>query len=216
MQGVPPEVGAARAARRELTRTSCGAPERAAHFINWLSRWASNCSCFCASLGTHSDCGCARESCATASHSSAIWCSCPAALPLEMLKNQGVRFRTGEIEEWLDCGNKDAILYSNERMLEFHRDRGLVSPLAVIENSVIVPPCFIGDNAVLKHAVVGPYVSVGHNSTVENTVIANSIIQNRSQIKNAVLENSMVGNSSRFVGSRDELNLGDYSHFTQR
>ena len=77
MQGVPPEVGAARAARRELTRTSCGAPERAAHFINWLSRWASNCSCFCASLGTHSDCGCARESCATASHSSAIWCSCP-------------------------------------------------------------------------------------------------------------------------------------------
>ncbi|HNM23931.1 MAG TPA: sugar phosphate nucleotidyltransferase [Saprospiraceae bacterium] len=135
---------------------------------------------------------------------------------LEMLKNQGVRFRTGEIEEWLDCGNKDAILYSNERMLEFHRDQGLVSPLALIENSVIVPPCFIGDNAVLKHAVVGPYVSVGHNSTVENTVIANSIIQNRSQIKNAVLENSMVGNSSRFTGSRDELNLGDYSHFTQR
>lgn len=135
---------------------------------------------------------------------------------LEMLKNEGIRFRTGEIEEWLDCGNKEAILYSNERMLVFHRDQGLVSPLATIENSVIVPPCFIGDNAVLRHAVVGPYVSVGHNSTVENTVIANSIIQNRSQIRNAVLENSMVGNSSKFVGSRDELNLGDYSHFTQR
>ena len=135
---------------------------------------------------------------------------------LEMLKNEGVKFRTGEIEEWLDCGNKDAILYSNERMLEFHRDKGLVSPSAVIEHSVIVPPCFIGDNAVLRYAVVGPYVSVGNNSTVENTVIANSIIQNRSQIKNAVLENSMVGNSSKFVGSRDELNLGDYSHLTQR
>ena len=135
---------------------------------------------------------------------------------LEHLKNNGLRFRTGEIEEWLDCGNKEAILFSNERMLEFHNDSGLVSPKATIENSVIIPPCFIGDNAVVRNAVVGPYVSVGHNSTVENTVITNSIIQNKSQIKNAVLENSMVGNVSKFIGSKDELNLGDYSHFSKR
>lgn len=135
---------------------------------------------------------------------------------LEYLKNNGLRFRTGEIEEWLDCGNKDAILFSNERMLEFHRDSGLVSPKATVENSVIIPPCFVGDNAVIRNAVVGPYVSVGHNSVVENTVITNSIIQNKSQIKNAVLENSMVGNVSKFIGSKDELNLGDYSHFSKR
>lgn len=135
---------------------------------------------------------------------------------LELMKNNGLRFKTGEIEEWLDCGNKDAILFSNERMLEFHRDNGLVAGNAVIENSVIIPPCFIGNNAVIRNAVVGPYVSVGHNSTVENTVITNSIIQNKSQIKNALLENSMVGNASRFVGSKDELNIGDYSNFSKR
>jgi glucose-1-phosphate thymidylyltransferase len=135
---------------------------------------------------------------------------------LEMLKNEGMRFKTGEIEEWLDCGNKDAIIYSNERMLEIHRDQKLVSSLATIENSVIVPPCFIGDHAVIRNAVVGPHVSVGNNSTVENSVITNSIIQNKSQIRNAVLDNSMIGNASKFVGSKDELNLGDYSNFTQR
>jgi glucose-1-phosphate thymidylyltransferase len=135
---------------------------------------------------------------------------------LEMLKNEGLRFTTGEIEEWLDCGNKDAILYSNERMLELHRDKQLVSKQAVIENSVIVPPCFIGDNAVIRNAVVGPHVSIGNNSTVENSVITNSIIQNKSQIRNAVLDNSMIGNASKYVGSKDELSLGDYSNFTQR
>jgi len=134
---------------------------------------------------------------------------------LELMKNQGIRFKTGEIDEWLDCGNKDAILFSNERMLEFHRDKGLVAGDAIIENSVIIPPCFIGNNAVIRNAVVGPYVSVGHNSTVENTVITNSIIQNKSQIKNALLENSMVGNDSRFVGSKDEVNIGDYSDFSK-
>ncbi|MBK7937618.1 MAG: NTP transferase domain-containing protein [Lewinellaceae bacterium] len=135
---------------------------------------------------------------------------------LELLKNEGVRFRTGEIEEWLDCGNKEAILHSNERMLEFQRNNGLVAGNAVIENSVIIHPCFVGENAVIRNAVVGPYVSVGHHSTVENTVIANSIIQNKSQIKNAVLDFSMVGNSSRYIGSRDELNLGDFSNFSKR
>lgn len=135
---------------------------------------------------------------------------------LEHLKNEGLRFRTGEVEEWLDCGNKDAILFSNSRMLEIHRDNGLVSEKAAIENSVIIPPCFIGDNAQIRNAVVGPYVSVGHNSVVENTVITNSIIQNKSQIKNALLENSMVGNVSKFVGTKDELNIGDYSNLSKR
>lgn len=135
---------------------------------------------------------------------------------LELLKTQGVKFKTGEVEEWLDCGNKEAILYSNERMLEIHRDKGLMSKTAVIENSIIVPPCFIGEQAVIRNAVVGPYVSVGNQSTVENTIITNSIIQNKSQIKNAVLDCSMVGNSSRYIGSKDELNLGDFSNFSKR
>lgn len=135
---------------------------------------------------------------------------------LELLKTQGVKFKTGEVEEWLDCGNKEAILYSNERMLEIHRDNGLMSKSAVVENSIIVPPCFIGEQAVIRNAVVGPYVSVGNQSTVENTIITNSIIQNKSQIKNAVLDCSMVGNSSRYIGSKDELNLGDFSNFSKR
>ncbi len=135
---------------------------------------------------------------------------------LELLKNQGLRFRTGTIEEWLDCGNKDAILFSNSRMLEFHRHSGLIAPSATVENSVIIEPCFIGQNAVIRNAVVGPYVSVGDNSVVENTVITNSIIQNQSEIKNALLEHSMVGNVSKFTGSVDELNIGDYSNFSKR
>lgn len=135
---------------------------------------------------------------------------------LELLKQQGVKFVTGEIEEWLDCGNKEAILYSNERMLEFRKHRNLVSKSAVIENSVIVQPCFVGDNAVIRNSVVGPYVSVGNGSVLEYAIVQNSIIQNKSQIKNAVLENSMVGNSSRFAGTKDELNIGDFSHFSRK
>ncbi len=135
---------------------------------------------------------------------------------LEKLRRDGLRFKTGEVEEWLDCGNKEAILHANERMLEIHNDKNLISKKITIENSIIIKPCFIGDNAVLRNSVIGPHVSVGNNSTIENTVISNSIIQNKSVIKNTVLENSMVGNSSKFVGSKSELNLGDFSNFSKK
>jgi glucose-1-phosphate thymidylyltransferase len=135
---------------------------------------------------------------------------------LELLKNQGVKFRTGEIEEWLDCGTKENILHSNARMLEFHRNNGMTSKTAVIENSVIVHPCFIGEHAEIRNSVIGPHVSVGHHSTVEGTVISNSIIQNHAEIKNAVLDSSMIGNSSRYEGSKYALDLGDFSNFSKR
>lgn len=135
---------------------------------------------------------------------------------LERLKNQGVKFRTGEIEEWLDCGTKENILHSNARMLEFNRAELMLSSTAIIENSVIVPPCFIGEHAIIRHSVVGPHVSVGHHSRVEGTVISNSIVQNHAHIKNAVLDSSMVGNSSQYEGSKYALDLGDFSNFSKR
>lgn len=135
---------------------------------------------------------------------------------LERLKNRGTKFRTGEIEEWLDCGTKENILHSNARMLEFNRTEHLLSNTAVIENSVIVQPCFIGEHAVIRNSVVGPHVSVGHDSTVESTIISNSIVQNQAHIKNAVLDSSMIGNSSRYEGSKYALDLGDFSNFSKR
>lgn len=135
---------------------------------------------------------------------------------LAHLKNHGARFRTGQIEEWLDCGTKENILHSNARMLEIHQKQRLVAANALVENSVVIPPCFIGEQAVIRNSVIGPHVSVGNNSIVESTIISNSIVQNQAHIKNAVLDSSMVGNSSRYEGSRYALDLGDFSNFSKR
>jgi glucose-1-phosphate thymidylyltransferase len=135
---------------------------------------------------------------------------------LAHLKNQGARFRTGQIEEWLDCGTKENILHSNARMLEIHQEQRLIAATALVENSVIIPPCFIGENAVIRNSVIGPHVSVGHHSKVESTIISNSIVQNQAHLKNAVLESSLIGNASRYEGSRYALDLGDFSNFSKR
>lgn len=131
---------------------------------------------------------------------------------LELLRNDGHSFRSAYIEEWLDCGNKDNMLYTNQRMLEIkQKDENLIAATAQIENSIIVPPCFIGESAHIRNAVIGPYVSIGSNSVVSHSVISNSIVQNTTSIQNANLTFSMIGNNVDYQGESSKLSLGDYS-----
>ncbi len=134
---------------------------------------------------------------------------------LENMKGQGLIFKPGTVEEWLDCGNKDNVIYTNQRILELKKEQEqLVAPSAVLENAVVIPPCYIGPNTVIKNAVVGPHVSVGHNSRIENAVIENSVIQNQTNVRNANLENSMIGNLVDYQGKKTDLSIGDYSKYS--
>ena len=133
---------------------------------------------------------------------------------LESMKSKGLVIKPGTIEEWLDCGNKDAVVFTNKRMLELKTDEKLLADSVSINNSVIIPPCFIGDNVQLNNSVIGPYVSIGSNSKVENSVIINSIIQSDSQVINVNLEDSMIGNHVEYTGKKSEISIGDYSKYT--
>ena len=130
---------------------------------------------------------------------------------LENMKNKGTKFSPGQVEEWLDCGNKDATVHTNERVLEHNGD--IISVTAVIKNSEIIEPCFIGEDAIIKNSKIGPHVAVGNNTSIENSVISKSIIQNETVITDAKLKNSMIGNKVSFNGKniQQEVSVGDFS-----
>ncbi len=128
-----------------------------------------------------------------------------------MLKN-GLKFYTGQVDEWLDCGNKDAFVYTNQRILDIKNNtEKLISPTAVIEQSVIIPPCFIADGVVVKNSVIGPYVSLEKGVSIEDSRITNSIIQSDSVVKNASITASMLGKNVTYIEKPKELSLGDFS-----
>ncbi len=132
---------------------------------------------------------------------------------LENMKQKGTQFGIASVEEWLDCGNKSATIYTNQRVLELLKQKGedLISPSAVFNNASVIEPCFIGNNVQINNAVVGPHVSIGEGSKIENSVIKNSIIQTHTTIKNKVIANSMIGNHVHLSGHLDDLSIGDYS-----
>lgn len=131
---------------------------------------------------------------------------------MENMKVKGLKFYSDQVTEWLDCGNKDATLYTLERILEIKQHtENLINPSAVIENSTIIAPCFIGEHVVVRNAVIGPHTSLENNVIVENSIIANSIIGDHSCVKNSVIHKSLLGNHVNCQAKSEELSLGDYS-----
>jgi glucose-1-phosphate thymidylyltransferase len=130
---------------------------------------------------------------------------------LENLKKNGARFGAGEVKEWLDCGNKNATVHSNQRVLEFKKGEDLVHPSAEISNSVVIPPCFIGEGVKLEASIIGPHVSIGKGTEIANCRIINTIVQENTRIFNKIIENSMVGNHVKVTGIPDNLSIGDYT-----
>lgn len=132
---------------------------------------------------------------------------------LRRLTESGYKFKPGEVSEWLDCGNKEVTVHTNQRVLEYDLAKGinLVAASSKQTNAIIVEPCFIGENAVIENSVIGPHVSIGANSVVSNSVIVNTNIQSNTTIKNANIHNSMIGSFATYNGLARDLSIGDYS-----
>lgn len=134
---------------------------------------------------------------------------------LKTLKEKGVRFKPSTVDDWLDCGNKQATVETHHSYFNFLTEKKMINPKTKIINSVIIPPVYIGPEAEVINSVIGPYVSIGENSKISESRIQNAIIQNDNMIKNANLANSMLGNFVTFEGKATDLSVGDYNTISQ-
>lgn len=130
---------------------------------------------------------------------------------LRMMRS-GKRFVPGEVLAWMDCGNAKVTLQTNKKMLDFlaSEDEDLIGSVT-LENSTIIPPCFIGNGVTLTNSTVGPHASIGAGTTLINSVVKNSIIQTQCTIKDATLNDAMIGNHVHYNGSFTHVSIGDYS-----
>jgi glucose-1-phosphate thymidylyltransferase len=130
---------------------------------------------------------------------------------LRNMVKKGARFTPGTVQDWMDCGNKDAMVDTNSKYLAHKADKTWISASLKMENSLVIEPCFIGENVVLKNSIVGPGVSIGDGVIVESSVIKNSIVQQDARITGANIANSMLGRQSVYERTPSITSLGDYS-----
>lgn len=133
---------------------------------------------------------------------------------IKRMMAEGRIFKTGTVDEWMDCGNKNVTLETNGKMLDFISQDGeeqLISHSITKQNATIIEPCFIDENVKIINSTVGPHVSIGANCVIENSTLSNSLIQNNSTVKNAQLNQAMIGNNVFFNGEFKQISIGDYS-----
>ncbi|MEM1001479.1 MAG: sugar phosphate nucleotidyltransferase [Bacteroidota bacterium] len=133
---------------------------------------------------------------------------------IKRMMAEGRIFKTGTVDEWMDCGNKTVTLETNTKMLDFIQADGveiMVDPSVEIVNSTIISPCIIGPNTKLVNCNIGPYVSIGSDCNILDSQVKNSLIQNHTFIKNANLEEAMIGNHVKYNGEFTKISIGDYS-----
>ena len=110
---------------------------------------------------------------------------------LRRLTEKGTIFKPGEVQEWLDCGNKTVTVETNARVLDYDQM----------------------DGKLISNSVVGPHVSIGAGSVIQHTVISNSIVQQKTSISHKNLTGSMVGSHVTIHGTASDLSVGDYTEW---
>lgn len=132
---------------------------------------------------------------------------------IKRMMASGKVFKTGEVEQWMDCGNKKVTVETNRQVLDNEANKGIdnVSSDVKLENGLIIPPCFIGKAVEIRNSVIGPHVSIGEGTVISDSVIKNSIIQKDTFIQAAVLKDSMIGNKVHYKGLASDLSIGDYT-----
>ncbi len=131
---------------------------------------------------------------------------------INLMIENGNRFRVEPIETWLDAGVPEAVLATNQYLLDHRADP--IDP-AQYPGVCLIPPVAIGAGAIIQSSVIGPYASIGAGCRIENSIIRDSILDENCQIENSLLNHSLLGKHVSLQGSMKTWNLGDNSRWDE-
>jgi glucose-1-phosphate thymidylyltransferase len=120
--------------------------------------------------------------------------------------DHGVVMKTLDVDNWFDCGKKEILLDTNATLLKrLNYDTSKYT----FENTIIIPPVFIGQNCTISNSIIGPNVSIGDDAILNYAILKDSIIGPYAQIEYTILDRSLIGNDAVFIGMKQSLNIGD-------
>ena len=125
---------------------------------------------------------------------------------LQKMLEWGESFEVINIEHNLDCGTRKSLLETNAYLLNKNPQ-----PPPAIPETVIIPPVYIGRNAVIKRSIIGPNVHLGAEVQVMNSVLSNAIISDGAILKDVILDESLIGQKSQVSGIVQQIDTADYT-----
>jgi len=126
---------------------------------------------------------------------------------MQLMLEDNMPFGVFEVDGWYDCGKPETLLESNREILT--ASGGAVQGTLV--DSVVIPPVFIDEGAVVTASVIGPYVSIGRDSTIDRCVISDTTAGDRIKLSGLNLTGTILGSETEVQREPVSLNIGTSS-----
>ena len=107
---------------------------------------------------------------------------------LEMMIEQGCKFKTAPVSRWLDCGLVETLLDTNAHVLKRNDNSKEVN----VPGVEVIPPCYIGKNVKIHGCKIGPFVAIGDDCELSGVEIRDAIVWNGVKISSGVVKNAVV------------------------
>ncbi|MBN2368514.1 NTP transferase domain-containing protein [Candidatus Woesearchaeota archaeon] len=127
---------------------------------------------------------------------------------LQVMIEKGAYLTTFQMEGWFDCGKPETLLATNRFLLEKQKNE---VPVIKGENTIIIPPVYIGKDVTLNNSIIGPHVSISDGAIINTSILKDSIINKNADIENAQLQQSLIGENAVVKDMIETLNIGDNS-----
>jgi glucose-1-phosphate thymidylyltransferase len=123
---------------------------------------------------------------------------------IQIMIDRGAKVVAMPVTVWEDCGSAENLLSTNRYLLGAQGNDVMTTG-----NSVVIEPSFVAADAVIESSVIGPFASIGPGVSVRNSLVRDSIIEERATILDALLDGSIVGRRARVEGLARQVNVGD-------
>lgn len=124
---------------------------------------------------------------------------------LQEMVDNGIKIKTYPVEYWLDCGTPEALIATNRYLLQ------TTNYFTPRERVVIIPPVYIEDSVSIEESVIGPFVSISEGAEIRNSIIRDSIINQRAYVENSLMEGSILSENAIVRERAHKVNLGAFS-----
>jgi glucose-1-phosphate thymidylyltransferase len=74
-----------------------------------------------------------------------------------------------------------------------------------------VPPVYIAPDVKIERSIIGPYVSIAAGAEITDSILRDTIINEKALVKASNLCDSVIGSNATVIGSSRRLNVGDNS-----
>lgn len=123
---------------------------------------------------------------------------------LQMMIENGCKFRTVPVREWLDCGLPETLLQTNAWLLQNKHEMNNVDFFAKqgsSQNVRFIQPCHIGQNVTMENCIIGPNVAIGNNCTIKNATLKNCIVWDNETVCMCDSEKQIMMSCNNRIGS---------------